>query len=54
VTLPQGSAVDDAVLRIDRAYEVRGMIEKITSYDNTDLEEATVVDQARSAPCGRP
>ncbi|MBL9090226.1 MAG: IPT/TIG domain-containing protein [Planctomycetaceae bacterium] len=33
VTLPPGSAIDDAVLRIATTYEVRGMPEKITSHD---------------------
>ncbi len=28
-----GTDVDDAVLRIDQSYEVRGMVESITSYD---------------------
>lgn len=30
-----GSGVDAAVLRIDRAYEVRGMLKTVTSYNNT-------------------
>lgn len=30
-----GSGVDAAVLRIDRAYEVRGMLETVTSFSNT-------------------
>ena len=28
-----GSGIDEAVLRIERTYEVRGMLETITSYD---------------------
>ena len=37
VSLPTSNPqnIDDSVLRIDRAYEVRGMIEEITSYSNT-------------------
>lgn len=30
-----GSGVDASILRIDRSYEVRGMLETVTSYDNT-------------------
>ncbi len=33
VTLPSGSAVSNAVLRISRTYDFRGMLASITSYD---------------------
>ncbi len=35
VTLPQGSEIDDSVLRIEHGYEVRGMVASITSFDAT-------------------
>jgi len=44
-----GPGVDDAVLRISREYEVRGMLKRITSYDSTNLESATVVNQVELA-----
>lgn len=31
-----GSGVDDSVRRIAKTYEVRGMSEHVTSYDNPD------------------
>jgi len=40
-----GSGVDDAIRRISREYEVRGMLKRITSYDSTSLESANVVNE---------
>lgn len=45
VTLPVGSTVDNAVLRISREYEVRGMLAKITSYNNATVGTGAVVNQ---------
>jgi len=47
VTLPDGSTVDDTVLRISREYEVRGMLSKVTSYDAA--ESGNVVNQVELA-----
>src|SRR2546430_7547876 len=38
-----GTGVDGAVRRITRIYEVRGMLQKITSYDNSDPSLGNVV-----------
>jgi len=35
VTLPGGSPIDASVLRVERGYEVRGMVASVTSYDAT-------------------
>ncbi|WP_237722460.1 RHS repeat-associated core domain-containing protein [Singulisphaera acidiphila] len=44
-----GSGMDGAVLRIQMAYEVRGMIQTITSYDNATAGQGNVVNQAQFA-----
>ncbi len=40
-----GTGVDDNVLRIQRTYEVRGMVASITSYDDPDPGEGNVLNQ---------
>jgi RHS repeat-associated protein len=44
-----GSDTDDAVRRISRTYEVRGMVEKITSYDNPTVGSGTVLNEVTLA-----
>ncbi len=44
-----GSGVDGAVRRIASAYEVRGMREKLTSYDNAAVGSGSVVNEAQFA-----
>ena len=40
-----GTGVDGTVRRIDRSYEVRGMVASVTSYDDPDPGEGTVLNQ---------
>jgi hypothetical protein len=40
-----GTGVDDAVKRIARTYEVRGMLLKITSYDNAAVGSGSVLNE---------
>ncbi len=40
-----GSGVDGAVLRIETIYEVRGMVQAITSYDNATVGMGNIVNQ---------
>ena len=40
-----GSATDNAVLRISTAYEVRGMVATVTSYDNATPGSGTALNQ---------
>ena len=40
-----GTGVDDAVRRISTTFEVRGLVEKITSYDNAAIGSGNVVDE---------
>jgi RHS repeat-associated protein len=40
-----GTETDSAVLRISTAYEVRGMVETLTSYDNATPGSGTVLNQ---------
>ncbi|NBR87751.1 MAG: hypothetical protein EBS84_19395 [Proteobacteria bacterium] len=47
VTTP-GSGVDTAVLRVSRAYEVRGMVTSVTSYDNATVGSGSVVNEVKS------
>jgi YD repeat-containing protein len=42
-----GSNTDNAVLQIARAYEIRGMVSTITSYDNATVGSGTVVNQVQ-------
>ncbi|MCX6908426.1 MAG: RHS repeat-associated core domain-containing protein [Verrucomicrobia bacterium] len=44
-----GSGVDNAVLRISREYEVRGMLSKVTSYDNATVGSGIVVNEVELA-----
>jgi YD repeat-containing protein len=44
-----GSTVDGAVRRITRTYDVRGLLEKITSYDNATVGSGTVVNDVQLA-----
>ncbi len=39
-----GSGIDNAVLRISRTYEVRGLIQNVTSYDNATVGSGNVVN----------
>lgn len=43
-----GTGVDDAVLRIATTYEVRGLQEKVTSYDNSTVGSGTVLNEVQS------
>jgi RHS repeat-associated protein len=47
--LVPGSGVDETVLRISRTYEVRGMLETITSADDPTPGTGTVVNQVQFA-----
>jgi YD repeat-containing protein len=42
-----GTGVDGAVRRISTTYEVRGLVEKITSYDNAAVGSGNVVNEVR-------
>jgi RHS repeat-associated protein len=42
-----GSNTDDAVLRISRAYEIRGMVSAITSFDSATPGSGTVLNQVQ-------
>jgi RHS repeat-associated protein len=44
-TIPAG--VDDAVLRISRQYEVRGMLSLLSSYDNATVGQGDIVNQVQ-------
>jgi hypothetical protein len=45
-----GSNVDGAVRRITRTYEVRGMLEKLTSYDNATVGSGNMSKLFRNVP----
>jgi RHS repeat-associated protein len=47
VTLPSGSAVDAAVLRLSRDYNVQGLLNSITSYNNATVGSGTIVNQVQ-------
>ncbi|MFO1458227.1 MAG: RHS repeat-associated core domain-containing protein [Verrucomicrobiota bacterium] len=40
-----GTGVDQTVKRISRTYEIRGMLENLTSYDNAAVGSGTIVNQ---------
>ncbi len=40
-----GTDIDNAVLRLSRTYEVRGLLEKATSYDNATVGSGNVVNE---------
>ena len=42
-----GSDTDDDILRISRTYEVRGMVEKVTSIDNATVGSGTVLNEVK-------
>ncbi|MCW5555098.1 MAG: RHS repeat-associated core domain-containing protein [Verrucomicrobiae bacterium] len=42
-----GSGVDGAVRRITRSYEVRGLLEKLTSYDNATVGSGSIVNEVQ-------
>ncbi|MCI0539757.1 MAG: transglycosylase SLT domain-containing protein [Verrucomicrobiales bacterium] len=44
-----GSGVDGAVRRISRTYEVRGLLEKVTSHDNATVGSGTVLNEVQFA-----
>lgn len=44
-----GSGVDGAVRRISSTYEVRGMREKLTSYDNATVSSGSIVNETQFA-----
>ncbi len=45
--LTVGSSTDNAVLRVSTTYEVRGMTQTITSYDNAVVGSGTVLNQVK-------
>jgi hypothetical protein len=49
-----GADIDAAVRRIDRTYEVRGLLEKATSYDKTAGDCPDFAESAQSACGGSP
>src|SRR4029077_11367491 len=40
-----GEGVDDAVLRLSTTYEVRGMVETLTSWNNASVTQGDAVNQ---------
>lgn len=44
-----GAGVDGAVRRIGHTYEVRGLVEKVTSYDNAVVGSGSVVNEVQMA-----
>jgi len=44
-----GVGMDQTVKRITRAYEIRGMLEKISSYDNATVGSGTILNEAQFA-----
>ncbi len=42
-----GSGIDNAVLRLSRTYEVRGLVEKATSYDNATVGSGAIVNEVQ-------
>jgi YD repeat-containing protein len=44
-----GSGVDGTVRRVSRSYEIRGMLEKLTSYDNATVGSGTVINEVQYA-----
>ena len=44
-----GTGVDNAVLRISRSHEIRGLLEKITSYDSATVGSGNVVNEVALA-----
>ncbi len=42
-----GSGIDNAVLRLSRTYEVRGLAEKATSYDNATVGSGNIVNEVQ-------
>jgi hypothetical protein len=42
-----GSGIDNAVLRLSRTYEVRGLLEKATSYDNAIVGSGNIVNEVQ-------
>lgn len=42
-----GSGVDGAVLRLERAYEVRGLLNRLTSFDSPTVGSGTVVNDVQ-------
>jgi len=44
-----GSGVDGAVRRLGSTYEVRGIVEKVTSYDNATVGSGSVVNEVQHA-----
>jgi RHS repeat-associated protein len=44
-----GTGVDTAVLRITRSYEVRGLLQNLTSYDNATVGSGNVVNDVQYA-----
>ena len=44
-----GQTVDNAVRRIETSYEVRGMVQNVTSYDNATVGQGNIVNQVQLA-----
>ena len=42
-----GGGTDNAVLRVSTAYEVRGLVQTVTSYDNATVGSGSVLDQVK-------
>jgi len=45
VSLPTGSAIDNAVLRISRTYNSRGLLASVTSWDNATVGSGNIVNE---------
>lgn len=41
------SGLDGAVLRVTRSYDVRGLLEKLTSYDNATVGSGNIVSEVK-------
>jgi hypothetical protein len=46
---PQFSDIDQTVKRLGRSYEVRGMLQKITSYDNATVGSGTILNEVQES-----
>jgi len=44
-----GVGIDQTVKRITRSYEIRGMVEKISSYDNATVGSGTILNEVQFA-----
>jgi len=44
-----GSSIDDAILRLGTTYDVRGLVEKRTSYNHATVGSGSVVNEVQNA-----